>query len=77
MALTLFAFDTPNARKITVALEDMGLPYAVQVVDIGRQEQFAPEFLNIRSNNKIPALPDTEGPHGQTQTAFDLYTIHY
>ncbi len=44
MALTLFAFDTPNARKITVALEEMGLSYAVQVVDITRDEQFAPDF---------------------------------
>lgn len=75
MALTLFAFDTPNARKITVALEEMGLPYAVQVVDIGRQEQFAPEFLKISPNNKIPALLDTDGPGGQTQTVFESGAI--
>ena len=75
MALTLFAFDTPNARKITVALEEMGLPYAVQVVDITQNEQFAPDFLRISPNNKIPALVDTDGPDGQTQTVFESGAI--
>jgi GST-like protein len=75
MALTLFAFDTPNARKITVALEEMGLNYAVQVVDITRDEQFAPDFLKISPNNKIPALVDTDGPDGQTQTVFESGAI--
>jgi len=75
MALTLFAFDTPNARKITVALEEMGLSYAVQVVDITRDEQFAPDFLKISPNNKIPALVDTDGPEGQTQTVFESGAI--
>ncbi len=75
MALTLFAFDTPNARKITVALEEMVLPYAVQVVDITQNEQFAPDFLRISPNNKIPALVDTDGPDGQTQTVFESGAI--
>ncbi len=75
MALTLFAFDTPNARKITVALEEMGLSYAVQVVDITRDEQFAPDFLKISPNNKIPALVDTDGPDGQMQTVFESGAI--
>lgn len=75
MALTLFAFDTPNARKISVALEEMGLPYAVQVVDITKSEQFAPDFLTISPNNKIPALVDTDGPEGQTQTVFESGAI--
>ena len=75
MALTLFAFDTPNARKITVALEEMGLSYAVQVVDITRDEQFAPDFLKISPNNKIPALVDTDGFDGQTQTVFESGAI--
>lgn len=75
MALTLFAFDTPNARKISVALEEMGLPYAVQVVDITKNEQFAPDFLKISPNNKIPALVDTDGPEGQTQTVFESGAI--
>lgn len=75
MALTLFAFDTPNARKITVALEEMGLPYAVQVVDITKNEQFAHDFLRISPNNKIPALVDTDGPDGPTQTVFESGAI--
>jgi GST-like protein len=75
MALTLLAFDTPNARKITVALEEMALPYTVQVVDIGRNEQFEPDFLKISPNNKIPALVDTDGPEGQTQTVFESGAI--
>lgn len=75
MALTLFAFDTPNARKITVALEEMALPYSVQVVDIGQKEQFDPAFLKISPNNKIPALLDTEGPDGQPQTVFESGAI--
>lgn len=75
MALTLFAFDTPNARKITVALEEMGLPYAVQVVDITQNEQFDPAFLKISPNNKIPALLDTQGPDGQAQSVFESGAI--
>lgn len=75
MALTLLAFDTPNARKITVALEEMGLPYAVQVVDITKDEQFAPAFLKISPNNKIPALVDSDGPDGHTQTVFESGAI--
>ena len=75
MALTLLAFDTPNARKITVALEEMALPYEVRVVDITQNEQFAPDFLRISPNNKIPALIDTDGPDGQTQTVFESGAI--
>lgn len=75
MALTLFGFDTPNARKITVALEEMGLPYDIEVVDIGQNEQFAPDFLKISPNNKIPALVDTDGPNGMTQTVFESGAI--
>jgi GST-like protein len=75
MALTLLAFDTPNARKISVALEEMGLPYAVQVVDITQNEQFDPDFLRISPNNKIPALVDTDGPDGQEQTVFESGAI--
>lgn len=75
MALTLLAYDTPNARKITVALEEMGLPYSVQVVDITRNEQFSPVFLRISPNNKIPALLDTHGPEGRVQTVFESGAI--
>jgi len=60
--IQLYAFDTPNGRKITVALEEMGLPYEVHVVDITQGEQFAPGFIAISPNNKIPAIVDPAGP---------------
>jgi GST-like protein len=75
MTLQLYAFDTPNGRKITVALEEMGLPYDVHVVDITRGEQFDPEFLKISPNNKIPAIVDPQGPHGQPISVFESGAI--
>ena len=71
MTLHLHAFDTPNARKISVALEEMGLPYEVHVVDITQGEQFDPAFLAISPNNKIPALVDTDGPAGAPISVFE------
>jgi GST-like protein len=75
MTLQLHAFDTPNGRKITVALEAMGLPYTVHVVDITRDEQFAPDFLAISPNNKIPAIVDPQGPGGQPVSVFESGAI--
>ena len=66
MTIQLFAFDTPNGRKISVALEEMGLPYAVHIIDIGKGEQHTPEFLKISPNNKIPAIVDLDGPGGRS-----------
>jgi GSH-dependent disulfide-bond oxidoreductase len=62
--IELHAFDTPNGRKISVALEEMALPYTVKIVDIGKGEQFDPEFVKISPTGKIPAIIDTEGPGG-------------
>jgi GST-like protein len=73
--IELHAFDTPNGRKISVALEEMGLPYRVHVVDITQGEQFAPEFLQISPNNKIPAIVDPEGPGGQPISVFESGAI--
>lgn len=75
MTLQLHAFDTPNARKISVALEEMGLPYAVHVVDIGKGAQFDPAFLAISPNNKIPAIVDPDGPGGQPVSVFESGAI--
>ena len=75
MTLQLYAFDTPNGRKISVALEEMGLPYAVNVVDIGRGEQFDPAFLKISPNNKIPAIVDPDGPAGAPISVFESGAI--
>ena len=57
--IDLYYWATPNGHKITVALEEMGLPYTVHPVDIGKGEQFRPEFLAIAPNNRIPAIVDT------------------
>ncbi len=75
MRIELFAFDTPNGRKISVALEEMGLPYAVQVVDIGAGHQFDPAFTRISPNNKIPAIVDPNGPDGQPISVFESGAI--
>jgi GST-like protein len=75
MSLELYAYNTPNGRKISVALEEMDLPYTVRVVDITRDEQFDPEFLQISPNNKIPAIVDLEGPGGEPISVFESGAI--
>lgn len=62
--LTLYTFTTPNGRKASIMLEELGLPYVARVVDITRDEQFAPDFLAVSPNNKIPALVDDEAEGG-------------
>jgi GST-like protein len=75
MTIQLLTFDTPNGRKISVALEEMGLPYEVHIVDIGHGEQFDPAFLKISPNNKIPAIVDTDGPGGAPISVFESGAI--
>jgi len=75
MTIQLYTFDTPNGRKISVALEEMGLPYQVNVINIMKDEQFAPDFLKISPNNKIPAIVDSEGPNGQPISVFESGAI--
>jgi GST-like protein len=75
MPIELHTFDTPNGRKISVALEEMALPYTVRIVDIGKGEQFAPDFLAISPNNKIPAIVDPDGPGGRSVSVFESGAI--
>jgi GSH-dependent disulfide-bond oxidoreductase len=75
MAIALYAYNTPNGRKISVALEEMGLPYTVKVVDITKGEQFDPAFLKISPNNKIPAIVDPEGPQAKPVSVFESGAI--
>jgi GSH-dependent disulfide-bond oxidoreductase len=75
MTIQLYAFDTPNGRKISVALEEMGLPYQVNIINIMKDEQFAADFLKISPNNKIPAIVDSEGPNGQPISVFESGAI--
>ena len=58
--IDLYTWTTPNGRKVSIALEELGLPYHVVPVDIGKEEQFKPEFLAISPNNRIPAIVDHE-----------------
>ena len=62
--LTLYTWTTPNGRKISIMLEELGLSYEVVPVDIGADQQFNPQFLAISPNNKIPALVDDEADGG-------------
>ena len=75
MTIQFFTFDTPNGRKVSVALEEMGLPYSVHTVNIGQDEQFKPEFLKISPNNKIPAIIDSDGPDGKPISVFESGAI--
>jgi GSH-dependent disulfide-bond oxidoreductase len=75
MAIELWAWNTPNGRKISVALEEMGLPYSVHKVDIAKGEQFDPEFLAFSPNNRIPAIRDPEGPDGAPIAVFESGAI--
>ena len=75
MPIELHAFDTPNGRKISVALEEMALPYTVHVVDITRGEQHDPAFVRISPNHKIPAIVDREGPAGAPISIFESGAI--
>ena len=58
--IDLYTWSTPNGRKASIMLEDVGLAYAVHPIDIGKDEQFKPEFLKISPNNRIPAIVDRD-----------------
>ena len=75
MTIQLHAFDTPNGRKISVALEEMGLPYDVTVVDIRKGDQHEPAFLKLSPNGKIPAILDPDGPEGKPVSVFESGAI--
>ncbi|HEX8439400.1 glutathione S-transferase N-terminal domain-containing protein [Archangium sp.] len=76
--IDLYTFTTPNGRKVSIALEELGLPYNVHVVDIMKGDQFKPEFLAINAinpNNKIPAIVDPQGPGGKPFSVFESGAI--
>ncbi|MET0968507.1 MAG: glutathione binding-like protein [Tardiphaga sp.] len=75
MTIELHTWNTPNGRKISVALEEMGLPYRVIPVPIGKGAQFEPDFLAISPNNKIPAIVDSDGPDGKPISVFESGAI--
>ena len=58
--IDLYTWTTPNGRKVSIALEELGLPYTAHPIDISKDEQFAPDFLKISPNNRIPAIIDRD-----------------
>jgi GST-like protein len=75
MPIDLFYWPTPNGWKISIMLEECGLPYRVHPVDISKGEQFAPHFLAISPNNRIPAIVDPHGPGGRPISVFESGAI--
>ncbi|MBQ4824123.1 glutathione S-transferase N-terminal domain-containing protein [Leisingera sp. HS039] len=73
--IQLYYWPTPNGWKISIALEEMGLPYQATLIDIGNGGQFAPEFLNISPNNRMPAIIDPDGPGGAPVSLFESGAI--
>lgn len=73
--IELYTWNTPNGRKVSAALEEMGLPYAVKPIDISKGQQFDPAFLAFSPNNRIPAIIDPDGPGGQPITVFESGAI--
>ena len=73
--IDLYTWGTPNGRKVSIMLEELGLEYAVHPINIIQGAQFAPEFLAINPNNKIPAIVDQEGPGGAPLAVFESGAI--
>src|SRR5215207_7932562 len=74
-AIELYYWPTPNGWKASIMLEECGLPYTVHPVNIGKGDQFKPEFLAISPNNKIPAIVDPDGPGGEPIAIFESGAI--
>jgi len=73
--IELHYWPTPNGHKITMMLEECGLPYEIAYVNIGRGEQFKPDFLTIAPNNRMPAIVDPDGPDGKPISVFESGAI--
>ncbi len=73
--IDLYYWPTPNGWKVTIALEEMGLPYRVHLVNIGKGDQFDPDFLKIAPNNRMPAIVDPDGPDGAPVSIFESGAI--
>ncbi len=73
--LQLYSLTTPNGVKVSIALEEMGLPYEAHYVDFGKNDQMSAEFLSLNPNNKIPAIIDPNGPDGKPLPLFESGAI--
>ncbi|HEX4986876.1 MAG TPA: glutathione binding-like protein [Burkholderiales bacterium] len=73
--IDLYTWSTPNGRKVSIMLEELALPYQVHAIDIGKAEQFKPEFVAVSPNSKIPAIVDSDGPEGRPYALFESGAI--
>lgn len=73
--IELYTWPTPNGHKIHIMLEETGLKYRVNKIDIGTQQQFTPDFLKINPNGKVPAILDPQGPDGKPFAVFESGAI--
>ncbi|POZ62912.1 glutathione S-transferase N-terminal domain-containing protein [Chromobacterium alticapitis] len=73
--LQLYSLPTPNGVKVSIMLEETGLPYEAHTVSFERNEQMSPEFLSLNPNNKIPAILDPNGPNGEPLGLFESGAI--
>ncbi|MEG3620337.1 glutathione binding-like protein [Magnetovibrio sp. PR-2] len=73
--IDLYTFGTPNGKKASIMLEEVGLAYNVHIINIMKDDQFAPDFLKISPNNKIPAIVDPDGPGGEPLALFESGAI--
>src|ERR1700721_3428495 len=73
--LQLYSVPTPNGVKVSIALEEIGLPYEPHAIDIAKHESWTPEFLALNPNGKIPAIIDPNGPDGKPLALFESGAI--
>ncbi len=73
--IDLYYWPTPNGWKVSIALEEMALPYNVHLINIGAGDQFEPEFLKLSPNNRMPAIVDLDGPDGEPISIFESGAI--
>jgi GST-like protein len=73
--IDLYTWGTPNGRKVSIMLEECALPYRTHAINIGKNDQFTPEFIALNPNSKIPAILDSEGPDGKPISMFESGAI--
>jgi GST-like protein len=73
--IQLYTWATPNGKKASIMLEEVGLPYEVHPINLGKGEQHKPEYLAVNPNNKIPSIIDSDGPGGKPFTLFESGAI--
>ncbi|CAA7627219.1 glutathione S-transferase N-terminal domain-containing protein [Magnetospirillum sp. UT-4] len=73
--IDLYTWSTPNGRKVSIMLEECGLPYRVHPIDISKGDQFGPDYVAINPNSKIPAIVDPQGPDGRPLALFESGAI--